>query len=450
MNAKHKHGAKATAWAAVWLLLGMGVARAAEATVEFALRAESPAVAIQFDVVPATAGISLSAPALLDSPPHGVDSNPLASGATRFLVYSTTNAVLNPAGTVRASLIVTSPDQWADGLVRIENVLVSDAGGRALAAQPDARPVILTTTPDQYRSVLLGTTLRLEAAAIDPDGTLDSVAFRINGTTRHTDPSRPFSFDWTPAAAGNHTFEVRATADPASTASDPVTLRAYTAAEVTSYAAFAGIHYGPGAGNRALAAPGAAPTGHGMANSLAFLTGANPWSPDLSRLPALTRTTGGKLIIRFRRSTLASDATYGLYHSASLQPGSWQPLTGMPTLVTPLGDFIEEVVYSITPDGPRHFYRLQAAAPWQAVFSFEVTSLVPAGPFAPASIAGTLTGGTPRGTVIVQASSDLGRLDPWEDIGTITLDSNGNATLGPLADPNSTGLPRNFFRLKLP
>jgi hypothetical protein len=433
-----------------WLLASLGLARAAEAPAEFALNADTPAVAIQFDAVPAAAGIAFSDPALVNGPPHGVESNQLASGATRFLVWSTTNAILNPAGTVRVNLAVSSPDQWADGLLRIENVIVTDAAGQAAAARPDAKPIILTTTPAAYRSVQVGSPAALSAEAIDLDGILTSVAFRIDGATLGNDATPPFTWTWTPAAAGNRVFEVRATGGAGATTSDPVTLRAYAPAEITSYAAFAGIHFGPGAGNRALAAPDVDPTGCGMPNGLVYLTGSNPWSPDLTLLPMLTGASDGTLRLRFRRSTLARDASASLFHSANLQPASWQPLTGVLPLVTPLGNFMEDVVYSITPDGPRHFYRLQATAPWRAAFSFEVTSIIPAGLTTPAAIVGVITGGPPGATVIVQSSSDLGRLDPWADLATLTLDPSGTAFLGPVSDPHSINLPANFFRLKFP
>jgi hypothetical protein len=74
----------------------------------------------------------------------------------------------------------------------------------------------------------------------------------------------------------------------------------------------------------------------------------------------------------------------------------------------------------------------------------------PAGVDTLASIAGQIRGGPPGGTVVMQASADLGVGDAWEDIGTIQLDASGNATFGPIHDPHSTGLRQNFFRVRLP
>jgi len=88
--------------------------------------------------------------------------------------------------------------------------------------------------------------------------------------------------------------------------------------------------------------------------------------------------------------------------------------------------------------------------------SFKVTvvgmsfwSLVVAGPSTPASLAGTLHG-TPGGSVILQASSDLGVLDAWQNIGTVVIGAGGFTTFAPISDPGSTGGKRDFFRWKLP
>ncbi|MEI6675598.1 MAG: HYR domain-containing protein [Verrucomicrobiota bacterium] len=76
-------------------------------------------------------------------------------------------------------------------------------------------------------------------------------------------------------------------------------------------------------------------------------------------------------------------------------------------------------------------------------------TIVTAGPSRTASVSGTLRGG-PNGSVKLQASSDLGLTDPWEDIGTVVLDASGNATFGPIQDPHSIGLSKDFFRVRLP
>ncbi|MCX6880069.1 MAG: HYR domain-containing protein [Verrucomicrobia bacterium] len=74
----------------------------------------------------------------------------------------------------------------------------------------------------------------------------------------------------------------------------------------------------------------------------------------------------------------------------------------------------------------------------------------PAGPRTAAGISGTVNGGPPLGVILLQASSDLGRTDPWETIGAVPLDAAGHAVFGPLSDPHGTGLTRGFFRAALP
>lgn len=67
-----------------------------------------------------------------------------------------------------------------------------------------------------------------------------------------------------------------------------------------------------------------------------------------------------------------------------------------------------------------------------------------------ARISATITGGVPNTSIFLEASSDLGILDVWETIQTIPLDPTGAATINNVTDPNSSGLPRNFFRLRVP
>jgi len=84
--------------------------------------------------------------------------------------------------------------------------------------------------------------------------------------------------------------------------------------------------------------------------------------------------------------------------------------------------------------------------------SLATVTLVRASQVAPATIAGTIKDGPANGSVVLEASTDLGRLDAWETIATIPLDANGRATFGvptPIADPNSVGAPRNFYRLRV-
>ena len=92
----------------------------------------------------------------------------------------------------------------------------------------------------------------------------------------------------------------------------------------------------------------------------------------------------------------------------------------------------------------------QGAAPITTPPVLSNLVITPAGPGSPSRISASLTGGAPNTSVILEASSDLGQLDPWETLQTIPLDATGSATLTNATDPTSTALPRNFFRLRLP
>jgi hypothetical protein len=349
-----------------WLLLlggwmGAGSLPVSADTVvaKFALNSSAEAVAIQFDVAPLAAGVSLTGPMLENAAPHGVDSNLLGSGATRFLVYSTTNAPLNPDGLVGVTLGVTSPSLLTDVMLRIENVIVSDAGGQDVDGQPDAQPVILSISPDAYRSVLVGAPLPLAVEVIDPDDAVTSVSFRIGGASQGVDDARPFAGAWTPLESGLHTFDVEVSSGGESATTGPVVVRAYAVPEISSFVEFAGIHFGPNGGNPALAGPAASPFGQGLPNLLAYFHGINPWSPDRSALPQLTRDASGHLIFRFLRSTSATDADYAILNSNTLLPASWLPLTGLPVTTTDLGNGLQELSITVPATGDRQFYRLQ-------------------------------------------------------------------------------------------
>lgn len=77
-------------------------------------------------------------------------------------------------------------------------------------------------------------------------------------------------------------------------------------------------------------------------------------------------------------------------------------------------------------------------------------TVTPAGPTTKARISATVSGGTPGASATMQASSDLGLTDPWEDLATLLLDGSGSAHFTLVEDPNSIGLARDFFRVSSP
>ncbi len=76
--------------------------------------------------------------------------------------------------------------------------------------------------------------------------------------------------------------------------------------------------------------------------------------------------------------------------------------------------------------------------------------MLPATAELPVRLSATVSGGAAGAVIGVEASTDLGFADPWVEIGTVTLDSNGSATISNLSDPGSVGASRGFFRLAVP
>jgi hypothetical protein len=63
---------------------------------------------------------------------------------------------------------------------------------------------------------------------------------------------------------------------------------------------------------------------------------------------------------------------------------------------------------------------------------------------------GVANGATPGASAILQASTDLGANDPWQDLMTVTVNANGSASYVDVPDPSATGSPNNFYRVKTP
>lgn len=96
---------------------------------------------------------------------------------------------------------------------------------------------------------------------------------------------------------------------------------------------------------------------------------------------------------------------------------------------------------------------LTGSAPAATVPKLSNLVITPAGASGPgvfSGISATISGGQANGSVLLEASTDLGVLDPWEVIRTIPLNASGAATLNNVTDPNSGGAKRNFFRLRVP
>ncbi|WP_299245968.1 Ig-like domain-containing protein [uncultured Aquimarina sp.] len=72
-------------------------------------------------------------------------------------------------------------------------------------------PTVSLTNPSQdNQEFTLGETITLSANASDPDGNLDYVNFKVNGSFFKQDQDRPFSVTWNPTVAGTYTIGARA------------------------------------------------------------------------------------------------------------------------------------------------------------------------------------------------------------------------------------------------
>ncbi|GAA4115009.1 hypothetical protein GCM10022393_14920 [Aquimarina addita] len=76
---------------------------------------------------------------------------------------------------------------------------------------PNQLPTVALTNPSQNNQTFtLGETITLRANAADPDGDVDRVNFKINGSYYKLDKTSPYSVTWTPTEAGTYTIGARA------------------------------------------------------------------------------------------------------------------------------------------------------------------------------------------------------------------------------------------------
>ncbi|GAA4115015.1 hypothetical protein GCM10022393_14930 [Aquimarina addita] len=79
------------------------------------------------------------------------------------------------------------------------------------SSDPNKPPTVALTNPSQNNQTFtLGETITLRADAADPDGDVDRVNFKINGSYYKLDKTSPYSVTWTPTEAGTYTIGARA------------------------------------------------------------------------------------------------------------------------------------------------------------------------------------------------------------------------------------------------
>jgi hypothetical protein len=329
----------------------------------FEIDAPTDAVALQFDVSSTAAPVSFGIPSFQGTSPHRVESNQVAPGTTRFVLYTSTGLPISPGGrvtvTLNPSVIPT------DGMIEIDvdDVIASNSSGGLLSAQPNALPLPLD--PPTHRSVEVGQTALLATNVVDPDGTVTGVQFRLNGSPVAAAPAGSSSAPWTATSSGLFSLSANVTDSSGGSEDIPLgSLRAYQLTDITNLATFSSIHYGS-ATDPAFTSFDGDPFGSGIPNGLALLFGINPNSPDRSRLPEVSvepdGSGGSEMVFRFHRPTTLSGVNWSVQETETL--ASWSQVPGARRTETQLGDGRTRVEASrpITPASPKAFMNIQAS-----------------------------------------------------------------------------------------
>jgi hypothetical protein len=86
-----------------------------------------------------------------------------------------------------------------------------------LYPEVDTLPIVQIKSPNDGAEYKLGTTIMIEAEAIDGDGVIDSVEFFVNDSKIGTDATSPYSIEWKPKSKGEYSIKARATDDSLNT-----------------------------------------------------------------------------------------------------------------------------------------------------------------------------------------------------------------------------------------
>lgn len=112
---------------------------------------------------------------------------------------------------------------------------VRGSGSFAYRLAPNLPPVVTMTAPADQTPIAVNVAVTLTATASDPDGTIASVVFWVDGTNVGTVTAAPYSVSWTPLTAGPHLVTAVAFDQlTLSTTSAPITLLASTAVPISA------------------------------------------------------------------------------------------------------------------------------------------------------------------------------------------------------------------------
>jgi beta-galactosidase len=96
-------------------------------------------------------------------------------------------------------------------------------------------PTVSITSPANNAQVTLGSAIAIAATAADADGSVSSVAFYSGTTLLNTDNTAPYSYSFTPSAAGSYALSAVATDNAGASTNSAVVTVTVTAVNQTSY-----------------------------------------------------------------------------------------------------------------------------------------------------------------------------------------------------------------------
>lgn len=206
-------------------------------------------------------------------------------------------------------------------------------------------PTVTLTAPTNNQVFPTGTTaVMLSATAADPDGSVNRVEFRVDGTLRNSDTSSPYGFNVTGLTAGTHTAQATVfdNGSPALSAmSALVTFTIGTAPTPSITATPTSLSLAGGASGTSTIRLSAAPSGSVTVTITRSGSTAITHTPATVTLNATTWNTGAVVTFTAAAGTTAASSTFAAtatnYTAASIAVSRTTATTGAVFRVNPQG-----------------------------------------------------------------------------------------------------------------
>ncbi|MEX0332448.1 MAG: Ig-like domain-containing protein [Puniceicoccaceae bacterium] len=212
---------------------------------------------------------------------HILDFETVASGQTRVVVISNTNAVLGDGMVADMEINLLSEVPEGSRALSFSNVIISDLTGTEVAIA--WAPYIAITSPAEGKRYSASSNVGLSAVAIDYDGSITSVEFQIDGESLSIDTAAPYTATWTAAGSGAVALTAIAVSSGGTqTASLPVTIQIGP----PPFVGWRDANFTPAeqADNR-IGGLASDPDGDTIPNLLEYALGLNPREFDFEDLP---------------------------------------------------------------------------------------------------------------------------------------------------------------------